>query len=161
MISNEIRESLQKVCAALNKNKVDYLVVGGVAVGFYGYQRISGISLIRPEVKTDLDFWYNPTTDNYINLVNALNDLGVDTTKLKTLVFDPQKTFLKIPHKNFHTDFLPQMMGLRYMESKKNSSQHILDGNEISILSYSDLLLNKKVVSREIDKRDIEGLTEM
>ncbi|MFM7859242.1 MAG: hypothetical protein ACKO96_46800 [Flammeovirgaceae bacterium] len=38
MISNEVRQSLQTVCLALNKNKVDYLIVGGTAVAFHGYQ---------------------------------------------------------------------------------------------------------------------------
>jgi hypothetical protein len=51
MITNEIRETLQKVCSVLNKHKVDYLIVGGVAVGFHGYQRLSIISNQRPELK--------------------------------------------------------------------------------------------------------------
>jgi hypothetical protein len=36
MIANEIRESLQKVASLLNKNGVDFIVVGGVAVGYHG-----------------------------------------------------------------------------------------------------------------------------
>lgn len=42
MISNEIRQSLQTVCLALNKYKVEYMLIGGIAVAFYGYQRPSG-----------------------------------------------------------------------------------------------------------------------
>lgn len=159
MINNSIREVLQKICAALNKYNVDYMIVGGVAVGFYGYQRLSGISIAKSEMKTDLDFWYNPTIENYLNLVKALSEIGVDTCKLENIVFDPKKTFLKIPHKTFHTDFLPQMAGLKsFQESKKNSTAHLLDGNQLYIISYSDLILNKKAISRDIDKRDVEAL---
>jgi hypothetical protein len=159
MINNNIREVLQKVCAALNRYSVDYMIVGGVAVGYYGYQRISGISEARPEIKTDLDFWYNPTIENYLNLVKALGEMGVDTSKLENIVFDPKKTFLKIPHKNFHTDFLPQMAGLNsFRESKKKSTSHFLDGNELYIISYDDLILNKKAISRQIDKSDVKAL---
>lgn len=43
MISNEIRESLQHTCSALNKHGVEYMLIGGIAVGFYGYQRPSGV----------------------------------------------------------------------------------------------------------------------
>jgi hypothetical protein len=135
------------------------MIIGGVAVGYYGYQRISGSSLYRPELKTDLDFWYKPTTENFVNLVSALEEMGVDTQDLKEAIFDPMKSFLKIPHKNFHTDFLPQMEGLKsFQESKKSSTRHLLDGNELHIISYHDLLQNKKAINRTIDQTDIEGL---
>lgn len=159
MISNEIRETLQKVCSVLNQHNVDYLVVGGVAVGFHGYQRFSTISNYRPELKTDLDFWYNPSTENFINVLNALDSLEVDTTSIKAIVFDPKKAFLKIPHQNFHTDFLPQMEGLSsYLECKRNAEKHVLDGNEIHIIGYDDLLKNKMSINREIDKTDVAAL---
>ena len=28
--------------------------------------------------KPDLDFWYNPTYENYFNLLKALEELGID-----------------------------------------------------------------------------------
>ena len=159
MISNKIREALQKVCRVLNTHQVDFMIVGGVAVGYYGYQRISGISISKPEMKTDLDFWYNPTTENFWFLLNALEELEINIESLRNIVFDPKKTFLKIPHKNFHTDFLPQMSGLRpYRECKADAIKQILDGNEIHIISLNDLLSNKKAIAREIDLKDIEAL---
>lgn len=160
MISNEVRATLQIVCRALNKYEVDCMLVGGTAVAFYGYQRISGISVSdNPEIKIDHDFWYNPTNENFINLLKALSDLRVDVSDLEKIVFDPQKTFLKIPHKTFHTDFLPQMKGLlSYRDCKMNSERILLDGNELYIISKADLLINKKEVSRDIDKRDIDSL---
>jgi len=71
MISNDVRRFLIKVCTVLNFHKVDYLVVGGAAVNHYGYSRPSGIGQIRSEINVDLDFWYNPTVENYHNLVKA------------------------------------------------------------------------------------------
>lgn len=160
MISNEVRATLQTVTTALNKYQVDYMLVGGTAVAFYGYQRISGISFREnPEIKIDHDFWYNPTIGNFINLLKALADLGVDTSDLQKIVFNPQKTFLKIPHKTFHTDFLPEMKGLvSFKESKKKCEKIILDESELYIISKEDLLINKKAVNRDIDKRDFDSL---
>lgn len=160
MISNEIRSTLQIVCAALNKHKVDCMLVGGTAVAFYGYQRISGISISdNPEIKIDHDFWYNPTNENFNNLVKALSHLQVDVSDLEKIVFDPQKTYLKIPHDNFHTDFLPQMKGLQsYRECKKRSVRICLDENELHVISKEDLLSNKRAVNRDIDQRDLDAL---
>jgi predicted nucleotidyltransferase len=160
MINNEIRSSLQKTCSALNKHHVEYLIIGGVAVGFYGYQRISGAGFPgRPEIIHDIDFWYKPTVENYINLVKALDELEIDTTTLKDIVFDSKKTFLRIPFDTFKTEFLPQISGLTsFSECKKSSTKIELDGNEILIISLNDLLKNKEAVDREIDRHDIEEL---
>jgi hypothetical protein len=154
MIANEIRDNLKKVYAILNKHKVDCLLIGGTAVGFYGYQRISGVSMFKPEMKSDLDFWYNPTNKNFIAIVKTLYDLEVDTTDLERIVFNPERTYLKIPMKNFHLDFLPQMKGLSsYSVCKKNARKEIIDGNEISILGLNDLIANKAAIDRDIDRR--------
>ncbi len=160
MISNEIRSTLQIVCAALNKHMVDCMLVGGTAVAFYGYQRISGISISgNPEIKIDHDFWYNPTNENFVNLVKALSDLRVDVSDLEKIIFDPQKTYLKIPHTTFHTDFLPQMKGLKSFRACKERSQRIsLDENELYVISKEDLLSNKIAVNRDIDQRDLDAL---
>jgi predicted nucleotidyltransferase len=159
MLSNEVREALQKVCSILNKHNVDYIVVGGTAVGFYGYRRVSGISVINPQITTDLDFWYKPSLHNYLQLVHALKKLGVDTSTLDHVVFDPQKTFLKIPHSHFHMDFLPQMTGLdNYADCKKKALREVIDGNEIHILSYEDLIKNKTAVGRLADQNDLFNL---
>lgn len=160
MINNEIRSSLQKTCSALNKHHVEYLIIGGVAVGFYGYQRISGAGFPgRHEIVHDIDFWYRPTVDNFINLVKALDELEIDTTTLKNIIFDSKKTFLRIPFDTFKTEFLPQISGLSsFSESTKKATKIELDGNEILIISLSDLLKNKETVARDIDKQDIEEL---
>jgi predicted nucleotidyltransferase len=159
MINNELRETLQKVCAALNKHNVDFILVGGTAVGYYGYRRISGITSFRPDISIDLDFWYKPTLANYLNLVNALSELGIDVGSLDHVVFDPQKTFLKVPHPGFHTDFLPQMMGLdSFVECKKRATLEHHDGHKLYILSFEDLLLNKAAVGRQTDQDDIDNL---
>ncbi len=159
MISNEIRNVLQKVCAALNDNKVDCILIGGSAVAFYGYQRPSGGLQGNLDLKYDVDFWYKPSIANYYNLLKALKRLNVDTSKLEELVFDPKKTFLRIPHDSFRTEFLPQVKGLDSFDKSKVSAKVIqLDGNEIHILAYEDLIRNKKAVDREIDRSDIEQL---
>jgi len=160
MINNEIRSSLHKTCHALNQFGVEYLLIGGVAVGFYGYQRISGGGFPgRPEIIHDIDFWYKPTDENFIRLVKALDDLGIDTSELENVVFNSSKTYLRIPFDTFKVEFLPQISGLdSFSKSMKAATKVELDGNEIFIISLNDLLKNKEAVSREVDKIDIEEL---
>jgi hypothetical protein len=49
----------------LNDHRVDYLLVGGYAVGYHGY----------PRATVDLDIWMAVTPDNGRKLVKDLNDL--------------------------------------------------------------------------------------
>ena len=89
----------------------------------------------------------------------ALDELKIDTSGLKELVFDPKKTFLRVPHEGFHTDFLPEMKGLApFRECKKNAKELEFDGTTIHILSLEDLILNKKAVNRAVDLSDAEEL---
>lgn len=158
MITPEISDSLEKILPILKKHSVELIAIGGIAVHHYGHQRISG-GPVQGDIKADLDFWYKPTNENYINLLRALKDLDVNTDDLEKITFDPKKTFLKIPHKTFHTDFLPQLTGLSsYQESKKNSSILTIGDHEVPVISYKDLVKNKQAVNRMIDKSDVAAL---
>lgn len=159
MISDEIKQYLVKVCKILNSHNVEYIIVGGAAVSHYGFNRPSGIGQYYSELKADLDFWYNPTVENFQNLIYALDELDVDTSDLKKLVFDKKHTFLKIPHKDFHTDFLPVMEELDSFRHSKEKAELIdIGGVSLRILSYDDLIKNKQAVNRKTDQSDISKL---
>jgi hypothetical protein len=57
---------LRSLVAALSRRDVDYVVVGGVAVGAHGYIRAT----------RDLDIVPDPAPDNLSRLAAALRDLG-------------------------------------------------------------------------------------
>ena len=162
MINPEVQPYLVKVCTILNSHNVEYLVVGGAAVSYHGHNRKSGIGEYNAELKVDLDFWYNPTIENFQNIIKALDDLDVDTTELKDIVFDRRRTFLKIPHKDFHTDFLPIMEGLDSFRASKEKGESIdIGGVTIKVLSYDDLIFNKRTVNRKTDRSDIDELNKI
>ncbi len=159
MIDEVIKQYLVRVCTILNSHQVEYIVVGGAAVSHYGFNRPSGIGQHNPELKADLDFWYNPTLGNFQNIIHALDDLNVDTSDLKALVFDKYRTFIKIPHDDFHTDFLPVITGLdSFYECNRKAEVIDIGGVTLRILSYDDLITNKRRVNRSTDKSDIDEL---
>jgi predicted nucleotidyltransferase len=157
-----IKQNMAAVCTALAKHKVDFLIVGGFAVNVYGYRRPSTITMYKPELKADFDFWYKPTLTNYQRLLKALEELGVDIKDLQKEIFDPKKTFLKIPHKDFHTDFLPVITGLgTFVESQKNATLTEINGAQLPVIGYNDLILSKLAINRPIDLEDIKALDDI
>jgi hypothetical protein len=62
-MGNIFNQDFQDFIIALNKCKVEYLLVGGYAVILRGYNRTTG----------DMDVWVNKTPENYQKLSNRCN----------------------------------------------------------------------------------------
>jgi len=144
-----MKETLVSICSLLNKHHVEYLVIGGVAVIFHGYTRGTA----------DLDFCYRPSGDNFIKIIKAFKEYGIDVSDLESAVFDPDKTFLRFPTAGFRTEFLPTIAGnMTFLEAKENAESIELDGERIPIIGFDHLLENKTVTKRLKDQSDVEEL---
>ncbi len=143
----------------INKYKVEYLIVGGTAVAIHGYARLSRASNGSLLGKHDLDFWYNPTYENYFNLLKALKDIGSKSDFYDEKKPDPNKSFFKVEFEDYKLDFLPNIKGLdKFNKSYKNRYTIKHDNIELSIISYEDLITSKEFSKREKDSIDIEML---
>ena len=96
-----LTDSILIICKVLNKHSVQYLIVGGTAVALHGYYRISmnlsGVEMDKP----DLDFWYNPTYNNYFSLLNAIEELGQEVSEFKKeKTPDPKKSYFRFELEN-------------------------------------------------------------
>jgi predicted nucleotidyltransferase len=159
-MENNLSDSIIRVCQILNKHSVQYIIVGGTAVALHGYYRrsinLAGVITDKP----DLDFWYNPTYENYFKLLNALADLGQDVTRFKNeKAPNPRKSFFRFELEKFTLDFLPQLKApLKFITSFKNKEVVNVKGTDILFISYEDLIVDKETNMRTKDITDIEQL---
>jgi len=152
-------ECIKHTCKILNSLDVKYLIVGGTAVAIHGYTRLSMASDGSILGKHDLDFWYNPTYENYFNLLKALKEMGFESDFINERDPDPNKSFFKYELADYKLDFLPCIIGLnKFFEAYKNRYVITLDDIELSIISYDDLITTKECSNRDKDKIDIEML---
>lgn len=159
-MDDELLRSLTSVCQLLNKHKIQYMVVGGTAVALYGYFRMSISSWGEPITKPDLDFWYNPTYENYFLLLNVLEELGEDVSAFRRETSpDPRRSFFRMSYDRFSTDFLPMLPGLsKFRDSYANKETADVNGVEVVIIGLDDLITNKQTLAREKDIADIDAL---
>ena len=159
-MDDNLANSIFAVCKVLNKHSVQYMIVGGIAVALHGYFRQSHNSSGSTADKLDLDFWYNPTYNNYFKLLDALEELGQDVFEFKNETApNPKKSYFKLEFEKFTLDFLPELNGLsRFSTSFKEREIVNLHNIEISFLNYNDLIKNKSVNARAKDMIDIEQL---
>lgn len=110
--------------------------------------------------KFDLDFWYNPTYNNYYSLLNALESLGFDVLKFKKEKSPkPRNSYFRFEFGNFTIDFLPILKGLSsFPKSYAKRDRVTIDDIELSIISIEDLIAEKSIDSSPKDISDIREL---
>lgn len=145
MFSQDFKEFVE----LLINHKVDYLIVGGYAVGFHGHPRYTG----------DLDIWLNPTADNADRILSCVNEFGFASFGLKRDDFTKEGNIIQLGYPPLRIDLLTQIDGVTFSECYQNKIQVEIDGLNVNFIGYNDLLKNKKESGRLRDLDDIENLT--
>src|ERR1051325_7498858 len=73
----ELPPDFKEFLRLLNAHRVEYLLIGGYAVGFYGY----------PRATNDLDIWIAVHPANAEKMVAVLKDFGFNTPELNSQLF--------------------------------------------------------------------------
>lgn len=126
----------------------------------HGYYRYSMNVAGEITTKPDLDFWYNPTYDNYFKLLSALEDLGQDVTEFREeQTPNPKKSFFRYELEKFTLDFLPELKAsLKFRSTFSRREIVTLNNTEIPFINYEDLIADKKANGRIKDINDLEQL---
>jgi predicted nucleotidyltransferase len=144
----------QNLLIELNKNNVQYLIVGGYAVNYYGYRRTTG----------DLDLLIKPDNGlNKDNLIKSFKNLGVSTTALNRLnKLDFTKPLIFIDGEEpFKIDFMTKISGVDFTDAWEKRVPVEIDGIKVNFINLNDLLISKISSNRLQDKLDVEKLQEI
>lgn len=143
-------EEHKKLLLLLLKHKVEFIVIGGYAVIYYGYERTTG----------DMDIWLRPENENRNKFISALAEHGivkVDLDMLKTVDFT-KKGVMYIGKEPNKIDFLTKVQGVEYAEADRNKIFFPLDQDLIPIVQFEHLIQMKSVTNRLKDKADVDIL---
>lgn len=149
-MANVLNQDFTEFIVALNSAKVEYLLVGGYAVIFHGYNRTTG----------DLDIWVNPTSTNYTRLQKAFVAFGMslfDMTEKKFLTTEQYDVFT-FGRPPVCIEILTAVKGLTFKETYTNSSLQEFDNILVRMIDIRDLITAKKAANRNKDKDDLEHL---
>lgn len=159
-MEKKLTDDILHVCQILNKNEVQYLIVGGTAVAYHGYFRMSYNLSGNLAEKFDLDIWYNPTYDNYFRLLKALEDMGQDVKEFfEEQAPNPLKSYFRFDLKKITLDFLPKLKSVpKFRGAYENKEIVTLKEVDLFFISFEDLLNDKAAMSRPKDLMDIKQL---
>jgi predicted nucleotidyltransferase len=135
----------------LNKEKVQYIVVGGYAVNYYGFRRTTG----------DIDLWIKPENNkNKKRIIQSLQNLGVEKNILSQIDdLDFTKPIIFIDGEDpYKIDFMTFVNGVKFDDAWKQKIIASFDGIDIPFIHLKHLILTKMTTGRAKDKIDIEEL---
>ena len=131
-------------------NKVNFILVGGLAVVYYGYKRTTG----------DMDIWLQPSDENKQKLISTLKADGIfedDIKYLESLDFKNPLAF-HIGQEPFKIDFLTNISGVNYDEANSLKNYFQSGDYNIPIIHLNHLIASKISTGRTKDKADVEEL---
>jgi hypothetical protein len=130
----------------LNFHKVRYLLIGGYAVGYYGY----------PRATADIDIWISNDKENIEKIIQVLNKFGFPD--VPTDVLREENKIIRMGVPPLRIELLTGISGVRFEECYSRKIVAAIDEMDISIISINDLKENKKASGRYKDLNDLENL---
>ncbi len=132
----------------LNAHKVEYLLVGGYAVGFHGY----------PRATIDMDVWVARDPQNAKKLVTVLKDFGFNVGGLSADLFLEENKIIRMGEPPIRIEIITSASGVSFKECYRDRIQVLFDGVPVNFISLQHLKLNKKASGRHKDLDDLENL---
>ncbi len=140
-----------KLLVELTEKKIDFAVVGGVAVIFNGYERVT----------QDTDILVNDSPENIRALLKLLEQWGEGWAReLKPEEFIPQEGCIRVME-DFDLDIFTRMRGKSLEDFRPRLRFLEASGVRIPYLSPTDLIFLKQDSWRDKDKLDVLAMKEI
>ena len=135
----------------LNSNSVEYLIVGGHAVGFHGFPRMTG----------DVDFFVRADEENATRLIKVFRAFGFDDAENLRPALTTVGRSIKIGIPPNRIDVITGISGVDFEEAWESRMSGQLGAVPVRIIGKVQLLKNKRTTGRPkdlIDAAEIERL---
>jgi len=146
--NNALSADFLDFIVCLNKCSVDFVLVGGYALGLHGVVRATG----------DIDFFYRRTKAVVRRLCEAMEHFGappevIDEASLLTPQIVTQ--FGKPPYR---IDLLNEIDGVSFDEVWAGATSTTIQGQQIRVIGLKELRANKTATGRKKDADDVRKL---
>lgn len=145
-----VRDDWQEFIRALAANGVEYMIVGGVAVGAHGHVRYT----------QDLDVWFRGTEENARRLIAALREFGFESIEVLPQEFCKPRAMLVVGAEPNRIELINFADGVNFDECFPRRVDIALGEVTASVIALEDLRKNKRAVGRLQDLADLENLDE-
>ena len=148
MATPRLPDDFKEFLKLLDANKVEYLLIGGYAVGYYGY----------PRATADMDIWIGIRPDNARKLVATLREFGFGDAGLSDELLLEEGKILRMGMPPLRLEIHTSISGVNFEECYRERVQGTIDGVQVNLISLPHLKANKAAAGRHRDLDDLEHL---
>jgi len=145
----KLSQDLREFIGLLNSKGVKYLVVGGHAVVFHGYPRLT----------VDTDFFVECSPENARRLEEVMGDFGFSSLGLKAKDFLEQRQVVQLGRAPNRIDILTSLSGVTFEEAWKCKIEARLNDLPVHFISKELLIRNKQATDRSQDRADLDKIS--
>ena len=148
MVKIELQPDFKDFLKLLNSHGVKYLLVGGYAVGYYGYPRATG----------DMDIWVAVDKDNAAKTAAVLCEFGMPEKDVSDTLFLEKNQIIRMGFPPVRIEVLTGVSGVNFDDCFNRRKSVDIDGIGVNLISVEDLKKNEKAAGRHQDLQDLEHL---
>ena len=148
IMDQELANDFKEFLRLLRAHGVEYLLIGGWAVGYHGY----------PRSTDDLDVWIAISPANAERIVRVLSDFGFAVPELSTALFLQPDQIVRMGFEPVRIEVMTSISGVQFDECYRERLETTLDNEPVSLINLRHLRLNKKASGRLKDLSDLENL---
>jgi len=141
-LANDYKEFLRLL-------RVEYLLIGGWAVGYHGH----------PRATYDLDVWIGISPANADRVVKALAEFGFDGTELSPNLFLQPDKIIRMGVEPVRIEIMTSISGVEFAECYGERLETTLNDVPVDLINLRDLKINKEASGRLKDLADLEQLS--
>ena len=135
--------------ACLRSNKVEFLIVGALAVSWHGFPRYSG----------DIDLFVRADQENALRLMAALEQFGFGSLGIAVDDLSAENRVIQLGVEPNRIDLMTSISGITFEEAWRSRVPAELDGIEVDFIGRDALIRNKRAAGRSKDLIDVDELT--
>jgi hypothetical protein len=153
--ANDARDSAFPVdfvdfIGALNAHAVEYMLVGGYAVGMYGHVRAT----------TDIDFFYRATSENIERMMRAMTAFGAPPHLIDVDHLSTADAVTQMGTPPIRIDLLASLSGVTFEQASSDAIRVEIAGEVLPVIGLAALRQNKQATNRPKDRDDLRHLPE-
>lgn len=133
------------ILSAFLEEKVEFMIVGAVAMAFHGYVRATG----------DIDFWIRISDKNADKVLRALKKFGAPIFDLEKSDLLKSGMVFQIGMPPNRIDIINAIDGVEYEHAWPNRKIAIFEEFDIPTIGKGELLINKRSTNRPKDQIDV------
>jgi hypothetical protein len=135
----------------LEKHAVEYVIVGGYAVGVHGFPRFTG----------DLDIFVAISRENADRLLGVLGEFGFASLNLTPGDFLEPDMVVEMGREPMKIQVLTGIEGVSFDRCRRDRMMVDVSGLRVPFIGVESLLANKAASPRSKDRIDLEELTRL